>query len=358
MPGAVFGNSASGEKLRKTVYFTDGISVVKDYIGSFVYVDGVLDFFHTSEGRVEYDGTNFEYQYSIKDHLGNVRVLFADDGAGNAIIKQENHYYPYGLTLAGLGSTGGSDNKFLYNGKELEDEHNLYWYHYGARYYDPQLGLWHSIDPSDEFYSPYLALSNNPIIFVDPNGEDIALGIDPDAAAGFGHTKLYIQDENGKWFRVDFGGVGDAQGNPLTLTDKIDLVLGENKFGEARIQEVEKIPDNVLVLVTTKEQDIAIYSNAVKIVNELNSQREAGKRTYNLYNNSCLDVSINIIETAGVGILIPHKEDTDAPNTWWSDLMEIIDSRDIEREYIIDPNFGNISAYYIKRNRSKTEDEE
>jgi hypothetical protein len=26
------------------------------------------------------------------------------------------------------------ENKFTYNGKELEDEHGLNWYHYGARF--------------------------------------------------------------------------------------------------------------------------------------------------------------------------------------------------------------------------------
>ena len=36
------------------------------------------------------------------------------------------------------------------------------------------MGRWHSVDPIDEFHSPYLALGNNPIIFVDPDGMDIA----------------------------------------------------------------------------------------------------------------------------------------------------------------------------------------
>ena len=41
-----------------------------------------------------------------------------------------------------------------------------------ARYYDPQLGKWHSVDPADEFNSPYVYVGNRPIITVDPDGAD------------------------------------------------------------------------------------------------------------------------------------------------------------------------------------------
>ncbi|MCD4817056.1 MAG: hypothetical protein K8S23_00010 [Candidatus Cloacimonetes bacterium] len=157
--------SAGGTKLRKTVYESYNLTYFKDYVGSFVYrknisEDTKLKFITTSEGRIKTrtDGSFFRV-YDIKDHLGNVRVSFVDN-LGTAAVVQEDHYYPFGMCLAGLSfDEGGNDYKFLYNGKELEDDFKLNWYHYGARYYDPQLGRWMQVDPADEFNSPYVYCS-------------------------------------------------------------------------------------------------------------------------------------------------------------------------------------------------------
>jgi RHS repeat-associated protein len=74
-------------------------------------------------------------------------------------------------------------NLYLYNGKELQQELDLDWYDYGARIYDAQLGRFFTIDPLAEkynFQSPYVYAKNNPIIYLDNNGEgpwDVIKGV-------------------------------------------------------------------------------------------------------------------------------------------------------------------------------------
>jgi RHS repeat-associated protein len=91
-----------------------------------------------------------------------------EDNNGSPQLVEESHYYAFGMRIEGLGTTG--DNKYLYNGKEVTDDHGLNWYEYGWRMYDPQIGRWLCVDPLDQYYSPFCFVDNNPINVIDPNG--------------------------------------------------------------------------------------------------------------------------------------------------------------------------------------------
>ncbi|MBO4660073.1 MAG: DUF4329 domain-containing protein [Prevotella sp.] len=113
------------------------------------------------------ESTAMHYYY-LKDHLGNNRVVFRDDG----LVVQENHYYAYGNLTADC--YGSDTQQYKYNGKELDRKLGIDLYDYGARWYDAtgRLGFT-TIDPlceEDYSVSPYVYCRDNPIKYVDKIG--------------------------------------------------------------------------------------------------------------------------------------------------------------------------------------------
>lgn len=76
---------AAGNKLKKIVHETGKPDKTTTYIGGFVYEDDVLQFVSHEEGRIRYkaDGATadntFLFDYFIKDHLGNIRVVLTEE---------------------------------------------------------------------------------------------------------------------------------------------------------------------------------------------------------------------------------------------------------------------------------------
>jgi len=97
-------------------------------------------------------------------------------------VLTANDYYAFGSVMIGREFVADTVDRyrFGFNGKEKDDEtygegNEM---DYGDRIFDPRLGRWLSLDPLQAKYpdlSPYNFVGNNPIIFIDPDGQKIDL---------------------------------------------------------------------------------------------------------------------------------------------------------------------------------------
>src|SRR5690554_1143932 len=174
---------ATGTRLVKKVEPTSGTTVTTEYLGGFQYENNDLQFFFQPEGYVKKDENAYLYVFQYKDHLGNVRLSYADcnnDGIiqSSSEILEENNYYPFGLKHQGYNDISNSckseqAEKYQYNGKEWDDALGLNIYEMDLRQYDPAIGRWTVQDPvTHHDYSPYSAFDNNPVYWSDPSGAD------------------------------------------------------------------------------------------------------------------------------------------------------------------------------------------
>ena len=108
--------------------------------------------------------------YYHTNHLGST-VYITD---GNAIVHQGFLYAPFGETTNEYNSSFGNGviPKYSFNAKELDEETGMYYYE--ARYMAPPTFI--SRDPLFKKYptfSPYTYCANNPVMYVDPTGEEM-----------------------------------------------------------------------------------------------------------------------------------------------------------------------------------------
>ena len=161
---------------KTTNFYHDGFDVLfetneKDKLKQSYVHGGRIDEILTSNGNTY-----------LQDGLGSTTSLHNSQGQSQASYA----YDAYGELRS---QTGIVDNDFLYTGRQLDKEADLYYYR--NRYYDPPTGRFITKDPIGLLggINPYIYVNNNPTNYIDPYGN---IALDAPISIAIGLAALYI----------------------------------------------------------------------------------------------------------------------------------------------------------------------
>jgi RHS repeat-associated protein len=176
-------------------------------------------------GQVYSNGPGYVIIFIDNQSLGK-QVWFDNVMVGHyrGEVAEENHYYPFGLTLETSPMvTGVTNNPLKYQAVELEKHFGLETYETFFRGLDPQLGRFNSIDPKAENHfdiNPYVSMGNNPVLNVDPRGDDWFVN---NVDGGVVYMKNVTEPNQMAFYNAGFNG-------PV---DQYDRLGANNMFGNS-----------------------------------------------------------------------------------------------------------------------------
>ncbi|PWV47117.1 RHS repeat-associated protein [Chitinophaga sp. S165] len=154
--------------------FDENFNLVTGYVKR---INGGPDALTSYNGHIDVPKNGFVYVYTSNE--GSEDVWFDDLQVSHQSgpLLQESTVYPYGLEITTQSSRrlNKTGNQFLFQSKELDQELDVALYYFNARYYDPQLGRFISLDPARQLAGGYNGMGNNPAMFVDPDGRFLPL---------------------------------------------------------------------------------------------------------------------------------------------------------------------------------------
>jgi RHS repeat-associated protein len=298
----------------------------------------------------------FLYVYTSNE---SARDIYFDDVMvvqATGHVLEETHYYPFGLTMAGISSNAlkGSnypENRLRYNGKELQskefgDGGGLEWYDYGARMYDAQIGRMIISDPhSSNYYaiSPYVYVGDNPIDRIDPDGRDIVVLNAPSHVSGMGHAAVLIGNPQKGYNYYSKNGTYGSSGASGPSNKKPVIKAHYNSlkdFYDSKDNKEDGPYTRAYELQTDDETDGKMEETAETAV----------KSDYDVLSQSCIDVASDALKTAnkdpGYAYLFsPVKHNSVAS-------LPAVPNRRFEN--IVKNNEGGIMIYYKNNKLEKS----
>ncbi len=188
-------------------------------------------------------------------------------------LLQEDSYYPFGLGIRSLSAKALNrlGNKYLFNGIEKIEEHDLEIYDAFHRTMDPQIGRWWQRDPMSEKYageSPWSISGNNAVNFTDPLGDDYFRN---------GKNVLWRDSEADTWYNEYDGATyynigsmfGYVEGEYYKLLGRNNLLIGAIPvFG------ISSSTENFTTFFHFGQQDFAYFLTVMSKTGKMDAVRE------------------------------------------------------------------------------------
>ena len=168
-----------------------------------------------ADDAVNSRGNGRSFEWYLKNHLGSTMLVYGTqwvDDENLADVGAPLAAYDYRATVVAMRTKqqvakccppfgeqvdlAMPTDKVTENftGKEKDDETDLNYF--GARYLDPMLGMWISVDPARQFSSPYLYAGNgvNPVNGFDPDGNVLMMqqGVSNEYRQGVADAIAYL----------------------------------------------------------------------------------------------------------------------------------------------------------------------
>ena len=235
-------------------------------------------------GYIPNDTTKEETFFYHSDHLDSTSYI-TDDKAN---ITQYDAYLPYGELLVDEHSSS-EDLPYKFNGKQFDEETGMYYY--GARYYEPKLSLWMSVDPFAEKardISPYVYCNQNPIIMFDPDGKKAWIVIwatqssDATGRLRIGHTGVVVEN-----YKLNVNTNGVKRYEPTGTYTYYDLwPSSANLGGKAAVEDVKAINKSQSFYITTNGKKNTTHSTLERYMSRHDMSQIPGMLQYNIMETS------------------------------------------------------------------------